>query len=79
MYLYVLVLTGIVLLEALVLFINGWRCPLTKIAAQHTDDRRENFDIYLPIWLARNNKLIFGSWFVVSEMVVFLRWLGWVG
>jgi hypothetical protein len=29
------------------------RCPLTGIAARYTDDRRDNFDIYLPPWLAR--------------------------
>lgn len=74
MYRYVLVLTGVVLLEALVLVINGWQCPFTDIAAQHTDDRRENFDIYLPRWLARHNKLIFGSWFVLGEVVVVLHW-----
>jgi hypothetical protein len=62
-----------------VLVINGWRCPLTNVAAQYTDERSENFDIFLPLWLARNNKLIFGSWFVVGEIVVFLRWLGWIG
>jgi hypothetical protein len=40
----------------LVLLFNGMRCPLTAVAARHTDDRRDNFDIYLPEWLARWNK-----------------------
>ena len=40
------------------------RCPLTDLAARYTDDRRANFDIYLPLWLAANNKRIFGSVFV---------------
>ena len=75
MYPYALVLTGVVLFEALVLAINGWRCPLTNIAARYTDDRSANFDIYLPPWIARNNKLIFGSLFVVGEIIVLLRWL----
>lgn len=34
---------GIVSLEALILALNGWRCPLTAIAARYTDDRRDNF------------------------------------
>jgi hypothetical protein len=45
----------------LVLIANGGRCPLTTLAARYTMDRRDNFNIYLPEWLARHNKLIFGS------------------
>ena len=50
--------------EVLVLAFNQWRCPLTDAAARHTGDRRENFDIYLPEWLARHNKVVFGSLYV---------------
>jgi hypothetical protein len=56
---------GVVLIEVAVLALNRWRCPLTSVAARYTDDRRSNFDIYLPPWLARHNKPIFGrstSW-----------------
>jgi polyferredoxin len=60
------ILTGIMLGEVLVLVINGWRCPLTDLAARYTDDRRANFDIYLPLWLATHNKRIFGSLFVAG-------------
>ena len=67
-----LVLTGIMLGEVLVLVVNGWRCPLTDLAARYTDDRRANFDIYLPLWLAANNKRIFGSIFVTG--LVFSIW-----
>jgi hypothetical protein len=59
-------LAGIVLLEVAVLLINGWRCPLTLIAERYTEDRRDNFDIYLPEWLARHNKTIFGVVYVVG-------------
>jgi len=31
------------------------------LAGRYTGDRQENFDIYLPVWLARRNKLIFGA------------------
>ena len=54
----------------LVLVFNRWRCPLTDIAAQYTDDRRDNFDIYLPLWLARYNKHIFGWLFVLGLITV---------
>ena len=58
--------TAIVLLEVLVLVLNRLRCPLTGVAARYTEDRRDNFDIYLPVWLARYNKQIFGTLFVLG-------------
>jgi hypothetical protein len=64
-----------VLGETLVLLLNRWRCPLTDVAARHTQDRRDNFDIHLPEWLARHNKLIFGSLFVAGSVYTVLRWL----
>lgn len=76
MYRHVLWLTGIVVVEIFVLALNRWQCPLTMVAAQYTDDRRDNFDIYLPEWLARHNKLIFGSLFVVGQAFVLFRWRG---
>jgi hypothetical protein len=79
MYRQVTWLTGIVLVEILVLALNGWQCPLTRVAARYTDDRQDNFDIYLPAWLARHNKAIFGTLLVVGEVFVLLRWRGWTG
>ena len=66
----------IVFIEVLVLGFNGWRCPLTPIAARYTDDRRHNFDIYLPAWLARHNKLIFGVLYVAAILFTLVRWAG---
>ena len=68
-------LAGLVLVEALVLAANQMRCPLTAIAARYTDDRRDNFDIYLPLLLARYNKHIFGSLFVAGLLLGLVRWL----
>lgn len=59
-------LATIVLGEVVVLWLNRWRCPLTAVAARYTDDRRANFDIYLPEWLARHNQRIFGSLYVIG-------------
>jgi len=69
------VLIAIVTAEVLVLLANRLRCPLTDIAARYTDDRRDNFDIYLPQWLARYNKLIFGSIYLFGVAVTFARWV----
>jgi len=72
---WALVLTAFVVCECGVLAANRGRCPLTGWAARFTQDRADNFDIYLPNWLARNNKAIFGTLFVVNELIVLWRWL----
>jgi hypothetical protein len=69
-------LAGVVVLEGVVLILNRWVCPLTNVAARYTDDRRPNFDIYLPEWLARHNKLIFGALFVAGGAFALARWAG---
>lgn len=68
-------LAGAVLLEVLVLALNHMRCPLTDVAARYTDERQDNFDIYLPLWLARHNKRLFGTLFVVGGVVSLWAWL----
>lgn len=70
------VLATIVLGEVVVLWYHGWSCPLTAVAARYTDDRRANFDIYLPEWLARHNQRIFGSLYVIGVAYLVLRYLG---
>ncbi len=70
------VLIGLVAIESLVLVVNAWRCPLTLIAARYTDDRQPNFDIYLPRWLARYNKEIFGPLYLLGIVFTLYRWLG---
>jgi polyferredoxin len=66
---------GAVLGEVVVLVAFGWYCPLTLLAARYTDDRRANFDIYLPEWLARHNKVIFGTLYVAGIAVTCSRWV----
>lgn len=68
-------LTLIVAVEVVILALNRWSCPLTAVAARYTDDRRDNFDIWLPEWLARNNKLVFGSLYVAGALFALVRWL----
>ena len=71
----VAVLTGLVLFECAVLSMNRGRCPMTDLAGRYTEDRTDNFDIYLPLWLARHNKTIFGTLFAIGELFVLGRWL----
>lgn len=74
---YAILCAMAVAVEVLVLAFNRWRCPLTDVAARHTNDRRDNFDIYLPEWLARHNKVIFGTLYVAG--LAFLGWTGFSG
>ena len=74
-----LLFAAVVLVEVLVLALNGLRCPLTAVAARYTSDRRPNFDIYLPEWLARRNKEIFGTLYLLGLLFAFACWRGWVG
>jgi hypothetical protein len=64
----------IVTVEVAVLVWNRFKCPLTDVAARYTDDRRDNFDIYLPLWLARYNKHIFGSLFAAGVLFTLIQW-----
>ncbi len=64
---------GLVILEGLVLLLNSGRCPLTILARRYTDETLDNFDIYLPLWLAKNNKVIFTTIFCIGVGMVVYR------
>jgi len=68
-------LVAIVACEVVVLAFNRMRCPLTAVAARFTDDRHDNFDIYLSRWLARYHKLIFGLLYVAGIVFALTQWL----
>jgi len=74
-FLWFAILTGLVVVECAVIAVNRGRCPLTDLASRYTEERMDNFDIYLPVWLARYNKTIFGTLFVLGEMFVLGSWL----
>jgi hypothetical protein len=64
---------ALILIEGIVLLINHWSCPLTSVAARYTQEREDNFDIFLPLWLARHNKAIFTPIAVVGILLVAFR------
>ncbi len=61
--------------EGLVLMLFKMSCPLTVVARNYSDSKKDNFDIFLPNWLAKHNKLIFTSIFVVGLIIVIYRTL----
>ncbi|MBD2756527.1 hypothetical protein [Spirosoma validum] len=70
---YTWIAAGLVILEGLVLLVFGGRCPLTLIARNYSNSDRDNFDIFLPNWLARYNKLIFTSLYIAGLILVGYR------
>ena len=50
---------GLIFLEAMTLLIFKSFCPVTLLARKYSDSVNANFDIYLPEWLAKHNKLIY--------------------
>jgi hypothetical protein len=56
---------GLIVLEGVVLLIFNKMCPLTIVARKYSDSTKDNFDIYLPNWLAKWNKLIYTTLFIL--------------
>jgi hypothetical protein len=63
-------------LEGIVLLIFRMKCPLTVVARRYSDSTKDNFDIYLPNWLAKYNKLIYISILLVILFILVYRLVG---
>ena len=70
---WVWIAIALVAAESIVILLNGRACPLTAVAAKYTDERKDNFDICLPLWLARYNKLIFSILFIAGLLLMLAR------
>ena len=67
---------GLFVLEGLVLLAFRFYCPLTVLARRFSDSSRDNFDIYLPNWLAKHNKRIYTSLLIVIMILTVYRVAG---
>lgn len=72
---WVWVCIGIIVGEGLVLMLFKYSCPLTVLARRYSNSEKHNFDIYLPEWLAKYNKLIYTSIFVLALLGIVYRLL----
>lgn len=70
---WVWICVGLVALEIITLLAFKWFCPLTVWARKYSDSEKNNFDIYLPEWLAKYNKLIYGGIFSLSILILMYR------
>ena len=64
---------ALIVLEGVVLLIFSKMCPLTIIARKYSDSTKNNFNIYLPDWLAKYNKLIYTTFFIIIVAGIFYR------
>jgi hypothetical protein len=67
---------GLIIAEGVVLVLFKMFCPLTLIARKYSDSEKDNFDIYLPNWLARHNKIIFTTIYLLGVIIVLIRVMG---
>lgn len=66
---------SLILLEATVLLVFKNICPITMIARKYSASKKDNFDIYLPEWLARYNKQIYTTIVLISLAIFVYRLL----
>ena len=64
---------ALILMEGIVLLLFRKMCPLTIMARKYSESTQDNFDIYLPNWLAKYTKLIYTSFFVVIIIGLVIR------
>lgn len=64
-----------VLAEGMILLFFKWLCPLTILARKYSRSAKSNFDIYLPEWLARHNKLVYTTIFGLAVILLAFRLL----
>jgi len=60
-------------LEGITLVIFKGVCPLTLIARKYSASEKHNFDIYLPNWLAKYNKLIYSTIVLIALIILLFR------
>ena len=70
---WVWICVGLVFVEIIILILFRRMCPVTLIARKYSDSPKDNFDIYLPNWLAKNNQLIYSVIVAVSFIILIYR------
>lgn len=66
---------GLIILEGITLAVFKLYCPLTLWAKKYSNSHKANFDIYLPEWLARYNKIIYTSIVGIATIILIIKLL----
>jgi hypothetical protein len=69
------VAAALIVVEGAILLFFGNYCPLTLIARRYSDSKKDNFDIFLPNKLAKYNKLIFTTIYLIGLILLIYRQL----
>ena len=70
---WVWICISVILMEGVVLILFKGMCPLTLLARKYSDSVKHNFDIYLPNWLAKYNKIIYSVFFAIVILLLIYR------
>ena len=70
---YVWIGIGLILLEGLVLLYFKKMCPLTIMARKYSESTKDNFDIYLPNWRAKYNKVTYNFFLSLLFIASFIE------
>ena len=70
---WVWICIGFILLEGIILIVFKKICPVTLIARKYSNSQKDNFDIYLPNWLARYNKEIYSIIVLIAIVILIYR------
>ena len=73
---YTWIAIAMIIGEGITLVIFRWACPLTGLARKYSDSQKDNFDIFLPNWIAKYNKTIFTGIFLAGVSLILFRILG---
>jgi hypothetical protein len=63
----------LLVLEGIVLLVFKTMCPITLIARKYSTSQKDNFDIYLPNWLAKYNKIIYSSIVGIALLILIFQ------
>ena len=66
---------GFIALEGLILLTFKSHCPLNLLARKYSNSTQDNFDIYLPSWLAKYTKLIYTTIFALITIITIYQML----
>ncbi len=72
---WVWVCITLIALEGVILLAFKNLCPVTLLARKYSASKKENFDIYLPNWLAKYNKQIYSLIVLIALLILFVRFL----
>jgi hypothetical protein len=66
---------GFIAVEGLTLLTFKSHCPLNLLARKYYNSTLDNFDIYLPSWLAKYTKLIYTTIFAIVTIITIYQML----